>query len=48
MCLKLSFSHSKWVLQAILSLTVVSNCVSGISNFDTVFLSDCTKFSSVF
>jgi len=27
-CLKLSFSHFKWVLQAILSLTVLSNCVS--------------------
>jgi len=48
MCLKLSFSHSKWVLQAILSLTVLSNCVFGISNFDTAFLSDCTNFCSVF
>jgi len=38
MCLKQSFSHSKWVLQAILSLTVLLNCVSGSSNFDTAFL----------
>jgi len=48
MCLKLSFSHSKWVFQAILSLTVLSNCVSGSSNFDTAFLTDCTKFCSVY
>jgi len=40
--LKHSFSHSKWVLQAILSLTVPSNCVYGSSNFDTAFLPDCT------
>jgi len=46
--LKQSFSHSKWVLQGILSLTVLSNCVSGSSNFDTAFLPDCTKFYSVF
>jgi len=48
MFLKLSFSHSKWVLQAIFPLTVLSNCVSGSSNFDTAFLTDCTKFCSVF
>jgi len=48
MCLKQSFSYSKRVLQAILSLTVLSNCVSSSSNFDIVFLPDCTKFSSVF
>jgi len=48
MCLKLSFSHSKWVWQAILSLTVFSNCVSDNWNFDTVFLPDCTKFYSIF
>jgi len=47
MCLKQSFSHSKWVLQAVLSLTVLSNCVSGSSNFDTAFLTVCTKFCSV-
>jgi len=29
-------------------LTVLSNCVSVSSNFDTVFLSDCTQFGSVF
>jgi len=28
-CLKQLFSYSKWVLQAILFLTVCSNCVSG-------------------
>jgi len=32
MCLKQSFSHSKWVLQAILSLTVLSSCVSDSSS----------------
>jgi len=48
MCSKHSFSHSKWVLQAILSLTVFSNCVFGGSNFDTDFLPDCTKLCSVF
>jgi len=42
MCLKQSFSHSKWVLQSILFLTVLSNCVSGSSNFDTPFLPECT------
>jgi len=48
MCLKQSLSHSKWVLQVILSLTVLSNCVLGRSNFDTDFLPDCTKFCVVF
>jgi len=48
MCLKQSFSHSNLMLQAILSLTVLSNCVSGSSNFDTAFLLDCIKFCSVF
>jgi len=48
MCLKQLFSYSKWVLQAILSLTVLSKCVSGSSNFDTVFLIACTKYCSVF
>jgi len=48
MCLKLSFCHYKWVLQAILSLTVLRNCVSGSSNFNTAFLPDCTKFCCVF
>jgi len=42
MFLKLAFSPFKWVLQAILSLTVLLNCVSGNSNFDSVFLSDYT------
>jgi len=48
MYLKLSFSHFKWILQTRLSLTVLSNCVCGSSNFDTAFLPDCTKFLSVF
>jgi len=48
MCLKQLFYYSKWVLQAILSLTVLSKCVSGNSNFDTAFLIDCTKYCSVF
>jgi len=47
MCLKQSFSYSKWVLQAILSLTVLLNYVSVRSNFDTAFRPDCTTFSSV-
>jgi len=46
--LKQSFFQSKWVLQAILSLTVSTNCVFGSSNFDTAFLADCTKFFSIF
>jgi len=48
MCLKLSFSDSKWVLQVILSLTVLSNCVSGSSNFTTAFLPDYAKFCVFF
>jgi len=48
MCLKLSFSHSKWVLHAILYLTVSTNCVFGSSNFDTTLLPDSTKFVCVF
>jgi len=48
MCLKQSFSHLKWVLQSILSLTVLSNYVSRSSNFDITFLSDCTTICSVF
>jgi len=44
MCLKLSFAHSKWVLQVILFLTTLSNCVSASSNFDSAFLPDYTKF----
>jgi len=48
MCLIESFLHSKWVLQAILFLTVLTNCVSGTSNFDTTFLLDCTKLCRVF
>jgi len=47
MCLKQSFSHSKWVLQAILSLTVLSNSVSVSSNFDSAFLPVRTKTCSV-
>jgi len=35
MWLKLSFSHHKWVLQAILPLTVVSNCISLSSKLNT-------------
>jgi len=46
-CLKLSFSSSKWVLHAILPLTVLSKCVAGSLNFDTVFLPDCTESCSV-
>jgi len=39
-CLKQAFFDSKWVLQAILSLSVLSNRVSDNSNFDTAFLPD--------
>jgi len=48
MCLKLSFFHFKLDLQTILSLTVLSNCVSGSLNFDTAFFPDCIKFCIVF
>jgi len=48
MCLKQSFSDSQWVLQAVLSLTVLSNCVYVNSSFDSAFLTDCTKFCRVF
>jgi len=48
MCLKLLISYSKWVLHAFLSLTVLSNCLSGSSNFHTAFLADCTNFCCVF
>jgi len=48
MCFNQYFSLSKWVLHAILYLTISTNCVLGSSNFDTTFLPDCTKFSSVF
>jgi len=41
---KESFSHSKGVLKATLPLTVLSNCVSGSSNFDTFFLPNFTVF----
>jgi len=48
MCLKTWFGHSKWVLHAIFSLTVLSNCVFDTSSFDTAFPPDCTQFFSVF
>jgi len=44
MWLKQLFSHYKWFLQAILSLTVLSNWDSVSSNFDTAFFLGCTKF----
>jgi len=47
-CLKQSFSHSKWVLQAILSLDVLSNCLFDSLYFDPAFFSDTTKLCSVF
>jgi len=47
MCLKQLFSYTKWVLQVILSMIDLSNCVSVSSNFDNAFLPDCTKFCSV-
>jgi len=47
MCLKLSFSYSKWVLQAILFMTILSNCFSSSSNLNIAFLRDCTKFCSI-
>jgi len=48
MYFKQSFSYSKWVLHAILYLTVFSNVVSVSLNFDTAFLSACTKVCNVF
>jgi len=47
MCLKQSFSYSKWVISANLSLTVLSNCISVSSNFDTAILPNCTESPSV-
>jgi len=47
MCLKQSFSYYKWVLPAILSLTVLSKYISVSSNFDTAILLDCTESRSV-
>jgi len=48
MCLKLLCSHFIWFFfQAILSMTVLSNCVSGSSKFDTSFFSDCTSVFQV-
>jgi len=54
MCLKQCFFHSKWVFQAILSLTVLSNCFSVISNFDTLYVEEgafksnlCALFYSI-
>jgi len=52
MCLELAFSHFKWFLQAILSLTVISNSVSDSSNSLTpIFslnVSNFVVFFSVF
>jgi len=48
MSLKQVFSHSKWILQAILSLTVLSDCVLDSLKFDPIFPPDSTKFCSVF
>jgi len=46
MYLKQSFSYSKWVISAILSLTVFK-LISVSSNFDTAILPDCTKSPGV-
>jgi len=46
--LKQSFSHSKWALQVIMSLTILSNCISYISKFDTALLLDYTNFLQCF
>jgi len=46
--LKTETFYSKWILQVILSLTVLSNCVSVSLNFDTAFLSDCIMLGNVF
>jgi len=39
MCLKLSFSHFKWVLQEILALTALSNWVYGAVQILTTLFS---------
>jgi len=44
MCLKLTVSFSNGVLQAILSLAVLLNCIFGNSNVDRDFLSDVLDF----
>jgi len=48
MCLKKLFSHFKWVLQAISSLSSFQTVFLANSNFDTAFLPDCTQYCSVF
>jgi len=47
MCLKLSLSPSKSFLQAVLSLTVFSNCISGSSTFTPVFSLTVSNFEVV-
>jgi len=48
MCLKQLFFHSKWVLEAIISLTVFQNYVSDSSNFDTLFFLTVLNFVMYF
>jgi len=48
MCLKQSFSYFKWVLHAILSLTVLSKCITGSSNFDPPFSLTVPNFVMLF
>jgi len=47
MCLQQPFYYFECVLQAILSLTVLSNCVSVSSFFDTASLTDYTNIFKV-
>jgi len=37
MCLELSFCHSKWGLQVILSVTVLSKCVLAVQTLTPLF-----------
>jgi len=48
MCLELLFSPSKWVSEAILSLIVLSNCVSVSSNFELLFSLTVLNFEVFF
>jgi len=48
MCLKQTFSHFKWVLQAILSLTVLSNCFWQVITMTPLFSLTVSSFGVIF
>jgi len=48
MCLKQSLFHSKWILQAILSLTVFLNCLSDVQSLTPLFSLTVPNFVVLF